>query len=118
MVRYVPASSSISGIDFVLVFAYGVHVHVHSQNQVSSNPSQSIPLLAPITRYVPKSPTDSNLIVQLQPRANIHPMQTRSKSKPHHALTTTISDDYLCTITEPSTIHETVQHSCWATAVK
>lgn len=112
MVRYVPISSSTFSIESVLVPSYGVRVSAHSQNQVSSNPSHIVSVPATSIHDIPKSSTDSNLIVQPQqpasqdPSLNIHPMQARSKTQSLHALTTTISDDCLSTITEPSNIHE------------
>lgn len=76
------------------------------------------------TRYIPVNATNPTLVIQSNPSAshesflNIHTMQTRSKSKSHHDLTTTIFDLSLPPIIEPTNIHDAMKHSCWATAVK
>lgn len=123
VVWYVPVNSTPFGNEFVCVLSVGVQASTHSQNKPSSIsiPIDSIP--SACIRYMRVSSNDTTLIPQPNPPTsldsslNIHPMQTHSKSKSYHAITTIISAEYFLPITEPTNIHHAMQHYCWATAV-
>lgn len=119
VVRYVPINSTPTGTEFILVPSSGVQVSTQEQTKspLCSTYIDSVP--PTYTRYIPVNATNPTLVIQSNPSAshesflNIHTMQTRSKSKSHHDLTTTIFDLSLPPIIEPTNIYDAMNHSCW-----